>query len=117
MQRPEIRQVDHQRVENEREVTGWEAEEILRKYGHSVQQSTRPEEVNPSNNLTFEEMLRQEEMKRKSEEQSRMAKLYGPKPTTFGSQNGYDSEIKWGQDEESGFGFKIEIVTDMKLPK
>lgn len=118
MQRPEIRQIDNQRIENEREVTGWEAEEILRKYGHSVQGSTRGEQpVSISNNLTFEDMVRQEEMKLESERERKKAKLYGPKPTTFGGQNGYDSEVKWGQDDESGLGFKIEIVTDMKLPK
>jgi len=40
----------------------------------------------------------------------------GIRPITFNGQNGYDSEIKYGSDD-SGFGFRIEITTDMKLPK
>jgi hypothetical protein len=47
----------------------------------------------------------------------RRQKLNGPKPTTFDPNRGYESEVKWSSDDELGFGFKIEIVTDMNLPK
>jgi hypothetical protein len=116
-----IRQIEAQSVESEREITGAEAEELLRKYGYGEPQrfSTRQEPVqpNPNANLSFEEMIRQEEEKRKVEEQRKMAKINGPKPITFNSNSGYESEVKWGSDDEMGFGFKIEITTDMKLPK
>jgi hypothetical protein len=119
MNRPEIRQVEGQRVEAEREITGYEAEEILRKYGHVDRFSTREEPIpnSPQNDLSFEDMIKKEEEKRKFEDDRKMAKMNGPKPITFGGNSGYESEVKWGSDDELGFGFKIEITTDMKLPK
>ena len=117
MKRPQVRQIENQHVESEREVTGWEAEELLRKYGYTEEYTTRQQSQSPDNNLTFEEMIAQQEAKQKSEEMIRKQKMYGPKPTTFDGGNGYESEVKWGSDDELGFGFKIEITTDMNLPK
>lgn len=117
MERPQVRQIETQHVESEREVTGWEAEELLRKYGYTEEYTTRQQSQAPDNNLTFEEMIAQQEAKQKSEEMMKKQKMYGPKPTTFDGGNGYESEVKWGSDDELGFGFKIEITTDMKLPK
>ena len=60
MERPQARIVDQQQVDSEREITGWEAEQILRKYGHQPQhQSSIPEvqqPVDPTQNMTFEEL-------------------------------------------------------------
>ena len=119
MERPQARIIDQQHVESEREVTGWEAEQILRKYGHQPQQySYIPEPAKSQQpSLTFEEMLAQEEMKRKEEMLKRQQRLNGPNPITFNGQNGYDSEVKYSTDEDTGFGFKIEISSDMKIPK
>lgn len=119
MERPQVRQIQSQQIESEREITGAEAEELLRKYGYSNEYSTRIEQPKqePVNNLTFEEMVAQEEAKRRREEEIKRQKMYGPKPTTFDGVNGYESEVKWGSDDELGFGFKIEITTDMNLPK
>jgi hypothetical protein len=118
MNRPEVRQVEGQRVESEREVTGWEAEELLRKYGYTedYRQTGQPQH-NPQKALTFEEMVKQQEEKQKAEEAEKLRKRNAPKPKTFDGSNGYDSEVKWGSDDDLGFGFKIEISTDMKLPK
>lgn len=115
-----IRQIEGQRIESEREITGSEAEELLRKYGYGQDQrfSTREEPVQSTqNNLTFEEMIRQQEEQRKAEEQRKIAKMNGPKPITFNGNGGYESQIKYGSDDDLGFGFKIEITTDMKLPR
>jgi hypothetical protein len=119
MERPQARIIDQQHVESEREITGWEAEQLLRKYGHQPQQySSIPEpEKNQQPALTFEEMLAQEEIKRKEELLKRQQRLNGPNPITFNGENGYDSEIKYSTDEDTGFGFKIEISSDMKIPK
>jgi hypothetical protein len=119
MERPQARIIDQQHVESEREITGWEAEQILRKYGQQPQQySSIPTSIqNNQKELTFEEMIAQEEAKRKEEILKRQQKLNGPKPITFNSKNGYDSEVKYSQDEDTGFGFKIEISSDMKIPK
>jgi hypothetical protein len=113
------RQIEGQRVEAEREITGSEAEEILRRYGHNPDQSfsTHKPEIKPiTKPQTFEEMVEQEEDKAKAE-QDKIKAQNGPKPITFEGQDGYESHTKYGSDDELGFGFKIEISTDMKIPK
>lgn len=115
-----VKQIEGQKIESEREITGSEAEEILRRYGHGEDQSfsTHKPEVKLTNPAqTFEEMVAQEEAKKKAEQDRNNAKLNGPKPITFDGQDGYESHTKYGSDDELGFGFKIEISTDMKLPK
>ena len=76
MERPQVRQIDAQHVESEREVTGWEAEELLRKYGYdatqfSTRQVEQPQQL-VDNGLTFEEMIAQQEEKFKREEERRL---------------------------------------------
>ena len=113
------RQIEGQKVEAEREITGSEAEEILRRYGHNPDESfsTHKQEVEPVKPAqTFEEMVAQEEAKKKAE-QDRIKAQNGPNPIAFEGQDGYESHTKYGSDDELGFGFKIEISTDMKIPK
>lgn len=119
MQRPQSKIIDAQHVESEREVTGWEAEQLLRKYGHEPQHCSSHIEQESSNTaqLSFEEMVYQEETKRKNEMIRNQQRINGLKPITFDENMGYDSEIKYSTDKETGFGFKIEISTDMKIPK
>ena len=119
MERPQSRVIDQQHVESEREITGWEAEQLLRKYGHEPHQYssiTEPEKsTKPA--LTFEEMIAQEESKRNDDIMRRQQRVNGPNPITFNGKNGYDSEVKYSTDEDTGFVFKIEISSDMKIPK
>ena len=120
MQRPEIRIIQNQEEQTQpANIYSWEAEQLLRKYGHQPQQfSTREEPVsNPNQNLTFEQMVAQEEARLKEEELRRQQRMNGPRPTTFDGSRGYDSEVKYTSDDDTGFGFKIEITTDMKIPK
>ncbi len=120
MNRPEVRIIQNQEETTQpANIDSWEAEQLLRKYGHQPQQfSTREEVVSqPTNNLTFEQMVAQEEARLKEEEMRRIARMNGPRPTTFDGSRGYDSEVKYSSDEDTGFGFKIEITTDMKIPK
>jgi hypothetical protein len=117
MEKPKVQFIENQRVESTREVTGYEAEEILRKYGVPQQGTTRPQELPPAQpELTFEEMVARQEAQDRDEKLRKQHKLNGPKPITFQGKQ-YDTEIKYGSDDESGFGFKIEITTDMKLPR
>ena len=120
MNRPEIRIIQNQEEQTSpANIDSWEAEQLLRKYGHQPQQfSTREEaQQNVDNGLTFEQMVAQEEARLRDEELRRRARMNGPRPTTFDGSRGYDSEIKYSSDEDTGFGFKIEITTDMKIPK
>ena len=120
MERPQARIIDQQHVESEREITGWEAEQILRKYGHQPEHhSSIPfqNEINPDAAKTFEELLAEQQAKLQAEEQRKRQLQSGPRPNTFDGSRGYDSEIRYSTDEETGFGFKIEISSDMKIPK
>jgi hypothetical protein len=105
-QKPQVKEVQPSRVEGVREVTGNEAEAILQKYGYNNSSSTIKEK--PNKKMTFEEMLELQNAKEKQKKES--------KPATFRS-DGYYSETKYGTEEESGYGFKIEIRSDMKIPK
>jgi len=120
MNRPEVRIIQSQQEQTQpANIDSWEAEQLLRKYGHQPQQfSTREEPQQPvDNGLTFEEMVAREEARLKEEEIRRQQRMNGPRPTTFNGSRGYDSEVKYSSDEDTGFGFKIEITTDMKIPK
>jgi hypothetical protein len=120
MNRPEVRIIQNQEEQTApANIDSWEAEQLLRKYGHQPQQfSTREEpKVNTNNDLTFEEMVAQHEAQLREEEMRKIARMNGPKPMTFNGSRGYDSEVKYSSDEDTGFGFKIEITTDMKIPK
>ncbi len=120
MQRPEIRIVQNQEEQTQpANIDNWEAEQLLRKYGYKPEEySTHQQEQAPvDQGLTFEEMIAQHEAKLREEEMRRRSQMYGPKPTTFDGSRGYDSEVKYSSDDDTGFGFKIEITTDMKLPK
>lgn len=118
--RPEIRIIQNQEEQTSpANIDSWEAEQLLRKYGHQPQQfSTREEpQQHVDNGLTFEQMVAQEEARLRDEELRRKAKMNGPRPTTFDGSRGYDSEVKYSSDDDTGFGFRIEITTDMKIPK
>jgi len=117
--RPEVRIIEPQSEESKPvEVSGWEAEQLLRKYNVDQSFSTRPQVQQPKEQgLTFDQMVAQEEARLKQEQIRRHQQMMGPKPVTFNGQNGYDSEVRYGSDSDTGFGFKIEITTDMNLPK
>ena len=122
MQRPEVRIVQDQdiQVNNNPQIDNWEAEQLMRKYGYqNTQYSTNQETPASSqdNGLTFEQMIAQEESKRRDEEMRRKQQLNGPKPISFDGRNGYHTETKYGSDDDSGFGFKIQITSDMPIPK
>lgn len=122
MQRPEVRVIQNQdiQINNNPQIDNWEAEQLMRKYGYkNTQYSSNQEAPPPSqdNGLTFEQMIAQEESKRRDEEMRRKQQLNGPKPISFDGRNGYHTETKYGSDDDSGFGFKIQITSDMPIPK
>lgn len=120
MNRPEVRVVQNQQIEtnDNPNIDSWEAEQLLRKYGHqSSSNSTNIPETNVDNGLSFEEMVAQEEMRLKNEKIKREQQMRGPKPISFDGVNGYYSETTYGSDSDSGFSFKIEVTSDMNIPK
>lgn len=120
MNRPEVRVVQNQQIEtnDNPNIDSWEAEQLLRKYGYqSSSNSTNIPETNVDNGLSFEEMVAQEEMRLKNEKIKREQQMRGPKPISFDGRNGYYSETTYGSDSDSGFSFKIEVTSDMNIPK
>jgi hypothetical protein len=120
MERPQVRIIQSQEENTQpANIDSWEAEQLLRKYGHQPQQFSTTQQSQPTQQpgLSFEEMVAQNEAKLKEEEMRRQQRMYGPKPTTFDGRNGYDSEVKYTSDDDTGFGFKIEITSDMKIPR
>lgn len=124
--RPEVRLIEPQSEQSApANIPSWEAEQLLRKYGYDNQQfNNRPQQiqepttVDPNANLTFEEIIAQEEARQREEaerQRLRQQQQMGPKPMTFNGQNGYESEVRYSSDD--GFSFKVEITTDMQLPR
>jgi hypothetical protein len=115
--KPEVKIIQNQQIEDNQQpqIDSWEAEQLLRKYGY---QSTESQHISqqPHNNMTFEEMFALEENKRREEELRKKQINQGAKPISFDGCGGYHTEIKYGSDEESGYGFKIQISSDMPLP-
>jgi hypothetical protein len=121
MERPQVRMIEFQSEETKpANIPSWEAEQLLRKYGHQPEQFTTRQEVPappPPPGLTFEEMIAQQEAEERNNQMRRQQQMSGPKPKTFDGGRGYDSEVRYTSDDDSGFGFKIEITTDMQLPR
>lgn len=119
MQRPEIRLIQDQQVETNENpnIDNWEAEQLLRKYGYqNTQYSTNQElPIQIDNELTFDQMIELEEAKKRNEEAKKQM-INGPKPISFDGRGGYYTETKYGSDDDSGYGFKIQITTDMPIP-
>ena len=126
MERPQVTMIEFQSEESKPvNIPSWEAEQLLRKYGYDNQQfANRPQQiqepttVDSNANLTFEEMIAQEEARQREEaerQRLRQQQQMGPKPMTFNGQNGYESEVRYSSDD--GFSFKVEITTDMQLPR
>ena len=122
MNRAEIRVIQSQEIETKSvEVSGSEADALLAKYGYK-QQYTTPEQVksDPNQNLTFEEMARRQEAK-EAEQRARLERQRnGAQPVSFDPYSMNYSETKYStieSDNESTFGIKVQIVSDMKIPR
>ena len=117
--RPDVRMIEPQSEQTTpANISSWEAEQLLRKYGHQPEQfSTYQQPDSPVNDLTFDQMIAQQETQQKEEQIRKKQQMNGPKPMTFNSQNGYSSEVRYASDDDTGFGFKIEVTTDMQLPR
>lgn len=116
--RAQVRVIDQQSDEvKPADIQEWEKEQLLRKYGYTQDQPTQPTHQtkrDPKGDMSYEELCRMEDQRYERERQERIRKMNAPRPTTFGGN--YDSNVSYSQDE-SGFAFKVDIVSDMKIPK
>lgn len=116
MIRPEVRVVQPQQEDiRDAQIDSWEAEQLLRKYGYQCEQT--PQQNNSQKGLTFEEMIAHEEARIRQETLAAQQKTNAPRPISFDGSGGYHSETRYGSDEDSGYGFKVQITSDMPLPK
>lgn len=114
MIRPEVRIIEPQQEEiKPADISQYEKDMLLAKYGHKPQPIYQ-QPVN-NNNLSFEELCRQEEQKVAEEKYRRQQQLCGPKPITFGGN--YHSNETYGSETQTGLNFKINVVSDMPIPK
>jgi len=116
MNRPEVKVVQNQQVETNQNpnIDSWEAEQLLRKYGYKSEETN----IQPiSNNMTFEEMCRAEELRLENERIKKMEMLQRPKPISFEGGDEYYHNTTYGTDSDTGFSFKIEVTSDMNIPK
>ena len=121
MQRPEVRIVQGQEehINNNPQIDSWEAEQLMRKYGYqntSYSSNEQPQPVEQPG-LTFEEMVKQAEEKEIYDRLRKEQQMNGPKPISFDGRNGYHTQTTYETDSYTGFGFKIEITSDMNIPK
>jgi hypothetical protein len=121
MQRPEVRiiQGQEEQINDNPQIDGWEAEQLMRKYGYQNTSYSTHEQPQPveQQGLTFEEMVRQAEEKEIYDRLRKEQEMKGPKPISFDGRNGYHTQTTYETDGDTGFGFKIEITSDMNIPK
>jgi hypothetical protein len=120
MSRAQIRIVDTQSEEISQDVnvSAWEKEQLLRKYGYDTEQEIQTPEIHNKDSrgdMSYIDMCRMEDARIERERREKQRKLYGPKPISFDGQ--YDSRTTSSEDGDSGFSFKVDIVSDMKIPR
>lgn len=118
MQRPEVRIIQDQdiQVNTNPQIDSWEAEQLMRKYGYQNNQLNQEPQADQTG-LSFEEMVRQAEDKEIYDRLRKEQQMNGSKPISFDGRNGYHTQTTYETDSDTGFGFKIEITTDMNIPK
>jgi hypothetical protein len=121
MQRPEVRVVQGQEehINNNPQIDSWEAEQLMRKYGYQNTSYSSHEQPQPveQQGLSFEEMVRQAEEREIQDKLRKQQQMNGPKPISFDGRNGYHTQTTYETDSDTGFGFKIQITSDMNIPK
>jgi hypothetical protein len=113
--RPEVRIIQDQQEEiKPADISQNERDMLLAKYGFKSQ-PTYTEPQQNDNGLSFEEMCLREEQKLAEERMRKHQQMYGPKPITF--DGNYYSNEQFGSEPDSGFTFKVSVVSDMPIPK
>lgn len=117
--RAQVRIIDQQTDEvRPADIQEWEKEQLLRKYGYKPQSDTYTQTQHapndPKGDMSYAELCRLEDQRIERERQEKIRKMNAPRPATFGGD--YDSNTSYSQDD-SGFAFKVDIVSDMKIPR
>ncbi len=123
MNRPEVRIIEPQHeVSKEIEVSNWEKEQLLAKYGYVNQTSNGYTNYvpNPTRDLSYAEMMELED-RRFMEEQSRRHQELMNRPRTYSIDQDQVrfNETRWSNMDIGGkeFGIQVQVVSDMKFPR
>ncbi len=114
MNKPEVKIIEIQSEEiKDVNISNYERDMLLNKYGYSNSNSVEySDSTNNSNDLSFEDMCRQEDERIRREKYQQSINNNRPKPITF--DGNYQSENIYKDDVESGLSYKITIVTNIK---
>ena len=116
MNRPEVRIIQDQQEEiKSADISQNERDMLLAKYGFKSQPTYTEPQPKQDNGLSFEEMCLREEQRLADERARKYQQMMGPKPVTFGGN--YYSNEQYETEPDSGFTFKVSVVSDMPIPK
>ncbi len=87
---------------------------MLRKYVYGNIPTHTPNR-DTTGDMDYMELCRMEDARIERERQEKQRKMNGPRPTSF--DGNYDSDTTYSDDADSGFSFKVDIVSDMKIPR
>lgn len=114
--KPEVRIIQDQQEEiKPADISQNERDMLLAKYGFKSQPTCIESQPQTDNGLSFEEMCRREEQRLTDERVRKYQQMVGPKPITF--DGNYYSNEQYGTETDSGFTFKVSVVSDMPIPK
>ena len=123
MIRPEVRVIETQQEEvKEIQVSSWERDQLLAKYGYVNQPTHQPpiEEFNPTRDLSYQELMEIEDRKFEMESQRRRQEMMNkPKTYTIDQDQVRYNETRWSNMDLGGqeFGIQVQIVSDMKFTR
>lgn len=112
-QKPEVRVIEYQQeTSRPTEVTSSEANALLAKYGWTQPQVDNHQPQSPNMDLTFEELIQQEERRKAS-----LQRPQAPTPHSFDRNRVayHNSEYRDLGVDGHNVGVQVQIVTDMKM--
>jgi hypothetical protein len=122
MIRPEVRVIETQQEEVKQvQVSSWERDQLLAKYGYVNQPTQQPvEEFNPTRELSYQEMMEIEDSKYRLEQERKFQQVTNrPKTYTIDQDQVRYNEMRWSNMDLGGqdFGIQVQIVSDMKFTR
>jgi len=121
MHKPEVRVIETQQEEiRSVEISNWEREQILAKYGYSnpTPQYNQVQSFDPTRDLSYQEMIELEDRKfREEQEKKYQNSMNRPKTYSIESDQVRYNDARWSNMDLNGqeFGIQVQVVSDMKF--
>jgi len=119
-QKPEVRLIEPQQEQTtSTEVTSSEVAALLAKYGYKNPEYNEPvhQNTDPNQNLTADEFFAIQQREFEAQKQRELQRMYGPKASTFDSNNIRYSNSEYRDLDVDGqnFGIQVQVVSDMPI--